>query len=305
VERAENTARMINVNAFLLLDLPRGIAPGWAPLIAISGSEPLYRELHKQCDERSVVRFLIGDARNPCSILSALNAARENCRTVRDILPREVWELLTKLVLYVHDELHVGLSKKGRHTYLRHVIEGSELITGKIISTMMRDESYHFLAMGRNIERADMTTRIIDVRSGTLLPTSPSELRPFETIQWVSVLKSMTAYQMYRRKMQVQVQRSEVLRFLLQDRQFPRAFLRCLDAIGESLMTLKPRRETVDYLKGFIAKVEATPVEELMAEDLHAFVDDLQLGLMELHRQIVEAYFLPPPAAAVEVSVAA
>jgi uncharacterized alpha-E superfamily protein len=295
IERAENTARLVNVNAFLLLDLPPGTAPGWEPLIAITGSQPRYQELYGSgCDERSAVRFLLGDPRNPSSILRCLEAAREACRTVRDILPREIWELLTQLSLYVRENLAAGLSKKGRHAYLREIIEGSELIAGKVISTMMRDESYHFLAIGRNIERADMTTRIIDVRSGSLLPSDTTELRPFEAIQWISVLKSMTAYQMYRRKMQVQVQRSEVLRFLFLDRQFPRSFLRTLDAIGESLAELDKQREIVAYLKGLIAKVETTPVEELRRDDLHAFVDTLQLRLIELHQQIAATYFLPP-----------
>jgi uncharacterized alpha-E superfamily protein len=293
VERAENTARLVNVNDFLLLDLPRGTTPGWEPLIAITGSRPLYQELYRRCDERSVVRFLVGDRRNPASILSCLQMAREDCRTVRDILPREIWEVLTQLVLHVREDLAAGLTKGARHAYLRRVIEGSELMTGKIISTMLCDEAYHFLAMGRNIERADMTTRIIDVRTGDLLPGETTELRPFETIQWVSVLKSLSAYQMYRRKMQAQVQRSEVLRFLFLDRQFPRSFRRCLDAIGESLATLKNPLGIVDPLRAFIAKVEATPVEELRRDDLHAFVDALQLGLIELHAQIATTYFLP------------
>lgn len=304
VERAENTARLVNVNAFLLLDLPRGTAPGWQPLIAITGSQPLYKELYDDCDERTVVRFLLGDPRNPSSIVSDLEAARENCRTVRDILPREIWELLTQLSLYVRENLSAGLSKKGRHAYLRRVIEGSELFSGKVNSTMMRDDTYHFISMGRNIERADMTTRIIDVRSSNLLADGAAELRPFETIQWMSVLKSMTAYQMYRRKMQVQVQRSEVLRFLLLDRQFPRSFLRCLDAIGESLATLKNQRGSVDFLKGLIAKVEGTAVEELESHDLHAFVDDLQLGLIQLHEQIAATYFLPPPSSQMQAQSA-
>jgi uncharacterized alpha-E superfamily protein len=298
LERAENTARLVNVNAFLLLDLPRGTTPGWEPLLAITASQPLYQQLYRHSDERSVLRFLVGDPRNPSSILSCLQMAREDCRTVRDILPREMWELLTQLLLHVRENLAVGLSKGGRHAYLRRVIEGSELITGKIVATMLYDEAYHFLAMGRNIERADMTTRIIDVRSANLLPGESKELPPFENIQWVSVLKSLSAYQMYRRKMQAQVQRSEVLRFLFLDRQFPRSFLRCLDAIGESLAALKRPVDIVQQLRAFIAAVEATPVADLRRDDLHAFVDALQVRLTELHVQIATTYFLPPPAPA-------
>ena len=211
-ERAENTARVVGVNANLLMDLPHGIAPGWQPLILITGSEALYRERYSDYDERSVVRFLVADANYHSSILSSLVSARENARTIRDIVPREAWEQINELYLYARDNVQTGVSKRGRHGFLKHVIETSQAIAGTMSGTMSHDAGYRFLCAGRMIERADMTSRIVDVRSASLLSQEDAtSLKPFGNVQWVSVLKSLTAYQMYRRKMQVRVRREDAL----------------------------------------------------------------------------------------------
>lgn len=293
VERAENTARLINVNAFLLLDLPKGVAPGWEPLIAITGQEGEFESRYKDYGERNVVRFLIGDMDNPGSILSALNQARENCRTIRDIVPKATWELLTELNIYARDNLQSGLAKKGRHAYLEHIIEGSQLLTGMLGATLSRDEAWSFLRVGRNLERADMTTRIIDVRTANLLPDETSELRPFETIQWMSVLKSLSSYHMYRRRMQVRVQRGEVLRFLFQDTTFPRSVLHCLQAVEQEVGGLPSNTACQDEIRALQEKVADAKVERLKQDKLHQYVDRIQLGLSKVHETLAAGYFLP------------
>jgi uncharacterized alpha-E superfamily protein len=295
VERAENTARVINVNANLLLDLPRGIAPGWEPLIAITGSDELYQKRHKEYGERAVLRFLIGDPENSGSILSALRAARENCRTIRDIVPREAWEQINELFLFARDNVQEGLTKRGRHGFLKHIVVGSHTINGLLAGTMNHDEGFRFLRLGRYVERADMTTRIIDVRSDNLLPDDAPELRPFDNIQWMSVLKSLTAYQMYRRSMQASIRRRDVLRFLLQSPEFPRAFLYCVEAAEQDVADL-PRNDGVLRVIGRLKRaVRGNEVEQLGQEALHAFMDELQLGLGDLHSELAQAWFLPPP----------
>ncbi|HKK07207.1 MAG TPA: alpha-E domain-containing protein [Gammaproteobacteria bacterium] len=291
IERAENTARLINVNTHLLLDLPKDVRPGWEPLIHITGSEEFYRSLYEQAEERSVVRFLIGDLRNSSSILSSIGHARENARTIRDIIPREAWEQVNELYLNIKGQLQAGLSERRRYDYLKSVIQGAQQITGLLAGTMLHDFGYDFLRMGRNLERADMTTRIIDVRSANLLPTHAGELPPFEHAQWMSVLKSLTAYQMYRRHTQVAVRRTAVLQFLLQNRQFPRACYHCLGEVEACLHDL-PRSDlllrTVARLQRMISEA---PVETLDHDRLHAFTDELQLGLADLHSQITATYF--------------
>ena len=299
VERAENTARLVRVNANLLLDLPRGVAPGWEPLVSIMGMDKEFHKRYTRATERNVVKFLIGDRSNHCSILSSLRAARENCRTVQDIVPRSGWEQINELHLYAGEHLHAGLTKSGRHDYLARIIAGSQTINGLLGSVVLRDEAYHFLRIGRNLERADMTTRIIDVRSTDLLPEETAESKTFDTIQWVSVLNSLSAYQAYRRKAQVQVKRDAALKFLFKDTLFPRAFMHCLYAAEESLGELKNHKDSLETLRRLIRKVSTTRVDKLHKEQLHTFIDQLQLGIIELHQVVEKTYFLPPPGAAV------
>jgi len=293
VERAENIARLISVNANLLLDLPKGIAPGWEPLIWITEGQALYDSLQGDYSERAVLRFLIGEKENKSSLLNSLAAARENARAIRDIIPREAWEHLNGLYLSAKENLQSGLTKSGRFAYLNQIIVGSQTLTGLLASTMLRDQGYSSLRCGRNLERADMTTRIIDVRSANLLP-SESELRPFESIQWVSVLKSMTGYQMYRRSEQVQVTRTGVLRFLFQAREFPRSVMHCIEVVEEAVSHL-PRNESVlkktRKLKKMLMRAD---IQLLKAnqEALHQYIDEVQISLAQLHNEIAKTWFL-------------
>jgi uncharacterized alpha-E superfamily protein len=297
VERAENTARIVNVNANLLLDLPKGIAPGWAPLVDITGANALFEEHYKDYGERQVMRFLLGDERHAGSILSALNAARENCRTIRDFVPREAWEQINGLTLYARDGLQKGLTKNGRHPYLRGLITGSQLINGLLDGTMLHDQGYELIKLGRYLERADMTTRIADVHSATLLPDA-DEVRPYDNIQWVSVLKSLTAYQMYRRSTQIRVQRGPVLGFIFKSPRFPRSLRWCIDHIRICVERL-PRNEGCLRVNGRLARsLDSVEVEGLSQQELHIFIDDLQLGIADLNEEITQAWFLPVAAVA-------
>ena len=291
VERAENTARLISVNSNLLLDLPGGIAPGWAPLVDIMGVRGDFDSRFKETDERRVLMFLIADLNNAGSILSSLHYARENCRTVRDIMPREIWEELTELYLYARENINTGLTKRGRFAFLKRIIYGSELFIGMLASVQSRDEAYDFIRIGRNLERADMTTRIIDVRSDDLLADDVSDLRPFDTIQWVSVLRSLSAYQMYRRHMQTRVRRDAVLRFLFKDKQFPRAVRHCLNMIEGCLEELKNNEQPLKRVRTLVRKVERRNVETLDQAALHGYIDDLQLNITSLHSTLAETYF--------------
>ncbi|HDP88907.1 MAG TPA: alpha-E domain-containing protein [Thioalkalivibrio sp.] len=291
IERAENTARLVNVNGNLLLDLPRHVRLGWEPLLDISGSREHFAELYHEPDERSVVRFMVSNQNNPGSILSSLNQARENARTIRDIIPREAWEQINELYLRARGEANRVLSRSGRFEYLRHVILGAQTITGLLAGTMNHDEGYDFLRMGRNLERADMTTRIIDVRSATLLSETHEDLTPFENIQWVGVLKSLTGYQMYRRTARIRVRRPDVLRFLFQESVFPRSVAHATGEVEACLAHL-PRNEkplrTVGTLRRKVQRVRPAGLEQAQ---LHDFIDDLQAGLARVHNSIAATYF--------------
>jgi len=294
VERAENAARIITVNANLLLDLPRGITPGWQPLIAITGSEDVYLAKYPNYDEHNVVSFLVGDFDYPNSILACLNVARENARTIRDIVPREAWERINEQFLDAQEHLQSGVSKRGRFAYLREIILGCQTVTGILAGTMNHDAGYEFLCIGQMLERGDMTTRIVDVRSETLLPETASGLLPYENIQWISVLKSLTAYQMYRQKMQVRVRRADALRFLIQNEHFPRSFYYCTSSVENSVRRL-PRNDSVRRNLSRLKRNAKSVSMPALAEDnvqLHDFMDRLQIGLGRVHDAVSEVYFL-------------
>ncbi|WP_295623444.1 alpha-E domain-containing protein [uncultured Nitrosomonas sp.] len=291
LERTENTARLINVNTHLLLDLPKRVRLGWEPIVDITSRKDYFYSLYEEADERSVIRFMVTDLRNPGSILCALNMARENTRNIRDIIPREVWEQMNTLHLTAKTNARSVQTQRHRYDYLRSIILGVQTISGMLAGTMTHDAGYDFLRMGRNLERADMTTRIIDVRSATLLPDMSEALSPFENLQWVSVLKSLSAYQMYRREMRLRISRSDVLKFLLQEERFPRAFYHAICQVHNCLESLPRNEKTLLLITKLQQKVQHSKLGTFDQEKLHEFIDELQLGVIKIHDSIDKTYF--------------
>jgi uncharacterized alpha-E superfamily protein len=304
VERAEDVARLANVHANLLLDLPRKFTFGWAPLIEITGNATLFAELYKETNERNVVRFLVADEKNPGSLLSSLGAARENARLLRDLLPREAWEQLNEIYLQARQDAAASIAQARRHDYLEAVIRGSQQLYGTLASTMSHDYPYDFLRLGMSIERADMTTRIIDVRSANLLggrvadAEGHANLAPFENIQWMSVLRSLSAHQMYRQTVRAPVSHADVLRFLLTDKRFPRSISFCLAEMAAILRRLPRSTTIVRNLQGLLDEIAHVDFDRLDRDALHGYTDELQVGFGTLHDQISNTYFLAGVASA-------
>jgi uncharacterized alpha-E superfamily protein len=291
LERAENTARLVSVNTNLLLDLPKGLAPGWQPLVDITGSREMYDARGIRADEREIVQFLLADPENPGSIVSSFKRARENARTLRDIFPTEAWELLNQSFLEFIEELSTGLNKRTRFNFLKRIVLTSQTITGALEGTMNRNDAYTFLMLGRNVERADMTSRIVDVRSAQLLPDDAPELRPFDTIQWVSVLKSLSGYEMYRLSRRTRVSRTDVLEFVLRGEQFPRACGFSLRQIEQCLLALPRSAGVLDALAGAIRFLGEANLAALDQPGLHELIDRLQLHINGVHNGIAQTYF--------------
>jgi uncharacterized alpha-E superfamily protein len=291
LERAENTARIVDVNTKFLLDLPKNVRLGWAPILEIMSLRSLFDAHYAQADETNVAAFLVTDSRNPNSIISCLIAARENARTIREIIPRETWEQINAVYLLAKEQQSLVQNGRSRHLYLHKVIQANQAITGNMSGTMTHDDGYDFLRIGRNIERADMTTRIIDVRSANLLCGLDNQMAPFENIQWMNVLKSLSAYQMYRRQMRLRIQRQDVLRFLLLDEKFPRALKHTLLQIQYCLADLPNSTAVIDEIQVVQRKLDNAQAESLQQDMLHRFIDDMQKGLNNVHSKLSQTYF--------------
>ncbi|GAB5380688.1 MAG: alpha-E domain-containing protein [Aliiglaciecola sp.] len=291
LERAENTARLINVNFNLLLDLPKGIELGWQPIVDIVTDRNLFFQTHSEANELTVVDFMVSDVNHLGSIVNSLSAARENARTIREIIPRESWEQINELYLYAKANSHNASARKTRYEFLTEIIESIQKINGILSGTMTHDEGYQFLKIGRNLERAEMTTRIIDVRSASLLPNVETEQSAFENLQWMSVLKSLTAYQMYRRSMRIRIRRADVLKFLLLEEDFPRSLLHALHEIERCLQRLPECKEAIITIREIEMKLRKANPQELLQDKLHEFIDEMQLGLIDLFSRIESKYF--------------
>lgn len=292
LQRAENTARLINVHANLLLDLPLTVKVGWIPLLEIAGADAAFRASGQEPTEDNVVRFMLVDERNPGAIFSSLNFAREIARVSRDCLPREAWERLNDVYLFVQERGEKSVVRSRRIDFLQNVISGALTIVGVLSSNMSRDLGFQFLRLGTNLEQADMTTRILDVRSRRLFQADAA-LSPFDNIQWMSVLRSLTGYQMYRRHVRGRVTGSSVLRFLLQNRQFPRSVTFALSMMSSTLPHMPESRKVERALERIKALVLDANIEALLEtpEGLGQLMDEIQIGLGAVDDAITESYF--------------
>jgi uncharacterized alpha-E superfamily protein len=293
LERTENLARLVDVSASLMLDLPQRLSPGWQPLVKITGNEALYAQSAGDYSEKSVVRFVVADAKNPGSMLTSIARAREIARTVRDILPRDVWERVNDLYLYVAEHAAEASAKRTRYAFLGRVTTTTQTLTGMFEGIFNEGNALSFITLGRNIERADMTSRIVDVRAAAMMAgPSAVELGPFETVLWMSVLGSLSGYQMYRVKTRERVHGPGVVRFLLADDQFPRACVCCLRRVEEVLHHLPNSGPVVRRVARMRRAIHHTRFDTLAQGDLHEFIDRLQVSLARTNDELARIYFI-------------
>lgn len=291
-ERAENIARIVNVYTNLLLDLPRNTAIGWHSLVEITGGKKLYAEIYSEDTERNIVKFLLADTRNPGSLLNSLSYARENARTIRGILPREAWLKINELYINVKAELPTAISRRNRYDFLASLIGSVQQLTGLLAGTMTHNYGYHFVRIGRNLERADMTSRILDTMTvKDIVEDSQDDITSYEYVLWINVLKSLSAYQSYRQEIHSTVSRGTIVKFILKHQDFPRAILHCLNEIKNSTQRLPRHMRPIRHLNRIIQIVETTKVEGLNSAQQHKFMDRLQLDLADYHTSFSDTYF--------------
>ncbi|ACE84117.1 alpha-E domain-containing protein [Cellvibrio japonicus] len=297
MERSENTARLVNVNSNLLLDLPSGVRVGWGSLIDISGTRSYYERDTQQADEKTVVNFILADKNNPASLINSLSFARENSRITREIMPMEAWELVNDLYHFIRDRVDKVTSRRDRATILLHVISNVQQFTGLLAGCMSHNNAYDLIRIGRNLERADMSTRIVDVGLVNLLPHlsigGTEVLEPYDNILWMSVLRSLSGYQMYRQQARDRVNANAVVKFLLQSEDFPRAVAHCLKQLELCLWGLPNSENVLACIVSLQQKIELANLDELLQQGLHEYIDEIQLEIGNLHFRIAETWFLP------------
>lgn len=292
VERAENSARLVSVYRDLMLDLPRGVGLEWRQLVDITGSEEIFDKRYKSAGERNVLRFMLTDRDSPSSVLSCLVAARENVRTTRDLVPREGWECVNELYLFARRKLGGRTLPKGLYEVLSQVIAQCQQVAGLLAGTMSHGDAYQFVRAGRHLERADMTTRIVDVGSATLIAKG-AELERLENRLWMHVLQALSGYQMYRQYVRRRIRAPATIAFLIQDAHFPRALAHNLERIQQALQPLPRSDGPLRALARVQRMVGDLNVTGLERDALHRYIDNLQLELGAIHTQIESTWLIP------------
>ncbi|WP_297310530.1 alpha-E domain-containing protein [Neptuniibacter sp.] len=291
LERVENIARLVSVYDNLLFDLPKKTNISWYNLIRINSNAETFSERYKVQNEHNVVKFLLADDTNPGSLLSSLKQVKENIRTTRDVVPQDTWEQINELDLYARNHIQQGISRTNRHQFLNTIIQRCQEITGLFEGAMSRDATWQFVVLGRNIERADMTTRILDAGASIMLQPDESIQANLAQVVWGNVLRSVSGYMNYRRGVRTAVQSKKVARFLLEDPHFPRTLRFCIEEMSTAAEKL-PRSTNV--LRGIeTVKQLHYPLDngEQLNESFRDYLNDLQICVSELHNDFSDNWF--------------
>jgi len=295
VERAENISRFVEVSEAMALDCPPGSAEPWLPLIDASGDRELFDKLYASGKPEDVIRFLVHDKDNPSSVLNCLEFARENARQIRDVITTEMWEQINDVYWNLQEP---GLWNQPPQEQLREIRRACQLFYGITDATLSRDLSWQFSRLGRLLERADKTTRILDVKYFLLLPTHEEVGGVLDELQWIALLRTAGAYQMFRQSRQQAIAPEAVASFLLLDPIFPRSVRYCLERISETLRIIRSSAvpappDDLECLVGLVlARWSFTRIDELIAHGLHEAIDHLQQDLNQLHDLIEARYFI-------------
>ncbi len=243
IERAEDAARVLAAFGSMLAEISTDAEARWSSIATVVDSD-IDPTQSGHDDEATVVTLLLADREMPNSVLRTVEACRENLRTCREVLPREAWQIVNDLALYVRAQAPNSIGRRQREAFLARVVNDSRRLDGVLTSSMTRDEAFEMWEFGRYIERADMTTRVLGVRAATLLSLPSGGTDVFAEVRWMSVLRSLSALQMYQRSSHGPIFGPDVVRFLLFDDRFPRSVAGCLAAMRASLLR-QPSSETV------------------------------------------------------------
>jgi uncharacterized alpha-E superfamily protein len=301
IERAENTARFLDVNFHLLLDLDKitdvDSRAYWEPLIMVTDDRERFLTLHSEFTAPAVSDFLVFNRNNPNSIFSCIALARENARSIIETIASEMWEQINRLYHFLNTADH-DILQTDPYNFYQEIKNGSHLFQGITDATFSRGVAWDFVQAGRYLERADNTSRLVDVKYHLLSNSSnKDEMDPVDNIQWMAVLKSCSALEAFRKVYLSRVEPETVLQYLVLDQYFPRSIYFCVQMLQEALWHISGsrHREFATNADRLVGKLEAelnyTTIEDIYQQGLHAWLEELQQKLARIGDQVYESYF--------------
>lgn len=295
IERAENIARSIDVNLCLLLDLP-GEDRHWDPVIQTAGCSRDFYQKYAKATSENVMDFLTLDTENPASIINCVSIARENARCIRETITLEMWLLINKFYHRLHEKNIKAEMLNNPHNFFTEIKEFCQLYVGIQDGTMSHNEGWNFAWLGKMLERADQTSRILDVKYYILLPDVSMIGMSLDTVQWTALLKSVSAFEMFR-KTYSSVTPQNVSEFLLLNKEFPRSVMYCLEHAERALNKITETKfsnngeKTKRVLGKLKSQLEYATIDEVISKGLHETIDDIQLRLSHVNAAIRNDFF--------------
>ncbi|MEI6466127.1 MAG: alpha-E domain-containing protein [Verrucomicrobiota bacterium] len=310
IERAENVARLLEVNLQFVSDF-QGIDGGatnqhWESIILSSGEEELFAELYKSTDSQTVTEFLAFDLRNGGSILACVYAARENARMIRDQISLEMWETINELYLFLKSQTTAAVWASGPQEFFAKINRASHLFQGLTASTYSRSEGWEFIEFGKYLERADKTTRILDVKYHILLPSAADVGGALDTAQWQAVLRSASALEAYRRYYVREILAWKAAEFLIFSDSFPRSLHFCVAQVDEFLRRIlgetssRPRSPAARASRRLLADLQSLSIKDVLDQGLHEFLMELQSTLATISDEVAATTMFYPAESVLE-----
>lgn len=296
LERAENIARYIDVHANLTLDTPGMSRKNWTALLHVTGDYDEFKERYAEETVPNIIHFLAFDLDYGNSLVSCVNLARENARSIREIICTELWEQINYLYHYLRTQVPDTRDTQSLYAFFGRIKMIGLSFGGIVNDTMSHTEGWQWFRAGRLIERADKTSRILDVKYFALLPNSDDVGAPVDQIQWAGLLKSTSAQEVYRTQYGG-VSPRDIAEFLILDRDFPRSIVHCLLSADEAIRSVLGTfpnyfQNPAERLLGQICSdLSYTTIDSIMEIGLHEWVDTLQGKLNQVGAAIHVTYF--------------
>jgi len=304
-ERAENIARILDVNLQLLLDMrnldEKRLIEYWLPIVEATGDEQEFFKLHPHATGNAVAEFLVFQAENPNSIYQCISSARENARMVRDQITMELWEELNRIYLFIHSPQARKVWARSPSEFFQEIKAASLHVIGIMNATMVHDEGWWFVQAGQFLERGDKTTRILDVRHQSLPQRGiPAAINSTDALEWSAVLRSCSAWDAYKSICGADVHPRTIAEFLLLDDSFPRSLRFCVSELNRALRRISGVAEghfcnTAEKLTGrFLAELQFGTIDEIFEHGLHEYLDEAQSKLNDIGNALFQAYISLP-----------
>ncbi|HSU20448.1 alpha-E domain-containing protein [Comamonadaceae bacterium OTU4NAUVB1] len=300
-ERAENTARMLDVNyqTSLLPQSAEVAKYGWQGVLSISELLPAYNKEHDQITPDEVIDFMVKDEDNPSSIISCLKGARENARAVRGALTTEAWETQNTTWLEVNRMLRNGALERDPAQFFEWVKFRSHLSRGVTLGTMLQDEAFYFSRLGTFLERADNTARLVDVKFHALnsefFGTATEEDQEYDFYHWSAILRSVSAFETYRKVYRDVIKPERVAELLILRADMPRSLHHSLHEVVANLdqVSNDPGSETRRRAGKLLADLQYARVDEILATGLHAYLTQFLDRVNEVGARISQDFLMP------------